>query len=88
MAAKAASAACASSWRRSSWKLVAPAQAHSPDVNAAAPAAACGAPTKIIPEVDQARASQLEVRLGAGSGCHTRSFSQAGLYPVAWRRAL
>eukprot|EP00969_Alexandrium_andersonii_P084661 3733539-Alexandrium_andersonii.AAC.1 len=62
MAARAASAAWASSWRRSSWKLVAPAQAYGPEVKAAAPAAAWGAPTRIIPEVDQARVSQLEVR--------------------------
>eukprot|EP00969_Alexandrium_andersonii_P336266 14863712-Alexandrium_andersonii.AAC.1 len=53
----AASAAWASSWRRSSWKLVAPAQAYGPAVKADAPAAACGTPTRTMPEVDQARTS-------------------------------
>eukprot|EP00969_Alexandrium_andersonii_P329642 14567024-Alexandrium_andersonii.AAC.1 len=65
MAARAASAACASSCRRSSWKLVAPAHAYGPEVKADAPAAAWGAPTSVIPEVDKARESQPGVRDGA-----------------------
>eukprot|EP00969_Alexandrium_andersonii_P140998 6235984-Alexandrium_andersonii.AAC.1 len=60
----AASAAWAISWRRSSWKLVAPAHAYGPAVKADAPAAAWGAPARIMPDVDQARASQAEQRWG------------------------
>eukprot|EP00969_Alexandrium_andersonii_P268313 11856880-Alexandrium_andersonii.AAC.1 len=41
-----------------------------------------------MPDVDQARASQVEHRRGAGSACQARSLSQAGLYPVPSSRSL